>query len=98
MDSIQQYTKGSTVCWSAYSSSSADLNYVKKHFAKQGGIIIILKIEDGKSIRDYSRFIEEEEVLLSPNLEFIVTKGIEKHPDGYSYVKLMQTSSNRIIF
>jgi hypothetical protein len=70
---------------------------VAKEFASTKGIILKLSIHNGKSISSYSPFPTENEILLSPNMKFIVT--LESYiEDGYQCVDLLQVTDNTFVF
>ena len=93
------YQLGSKIHWSAFTSTTPSLERAKI-FAKEsgieevernsGGILFRIQCLTGRSIRDYSSFLREDEVLLSPNCCLIVTKEICLEADGYYYVDLLE--------
>jgi len=88
------YTKGRQIHWSAFSSTSTNLNSACE-FATPMGIVLSIQILNGKSIQPYSPFGEDEaEILLSPNMSFIVAQGIHQH-DGYNRVILVQVAPEK---
>jgi len=95
---ITNYKKGRKIHWSAYSSTTLELSTAKQ-FATKNGIIIKLETQSeqsGKSIAFFSPFKNEEEILLSPNLEMIVTKEAYEGYDGFYYVELLQLAPDNI--
>jgi len=67
------YTIKREIIWSGYTSTTDNKNIAAK-FAGEGGIVIEIDVETGKKIKDYSFYASENEVLLSPNMSFIVEK------------------------
>jgi hypothetical protein len=56
-----------------------------------------MSIYNGKSISAYSPLPQESEILLSPNMRFIVTR--ECYTDGeYEYVDILQLSDDQDTF
>jgi hypothetical protein len=90
------YTQGSKVHWSAFTSCTLELDTAKR-FAKQcEGIIFRIKILTARDVRDYSAFQDQEqEVLLSPNVRLVVTADCALDPDGYYYVDLVEMHENK---
>eukprot|EP01124_Arcella_intermedia_P006939 TRINITY_DN14212_c0_g1_i1.p1 TRINITY_DN14212_c0_g1~~TRINITY_DN14212_c0_g1_i1.p1 ORF type:complete len:149 (-),score=39.96 TRINITY_DN14212_c0_g1_i1:36-425(-) len=77
--------------WSGFSSGTTDLSVVQT-FAKVKGIIFEISVFTGKAIQSYSILPEENEVLLSPNMEFKVTQALCQRSDGFWYLKLQEES------
>jgi len=86
----QNYTLGRKIHWSAYSSTSSILQCAKE-FAGKGGIIMQITILCGKNIKNYSILSSEDEIIISPNMTFRVTKlpDWDTHQDFY-YIELVQ--------
>eukprot|EP01126_Amoeba_proteus_P037659 TRINITY_DN3897_c0_g1_i14.p1 TRINITY_DN3897_c0_g1~~TRINITY_DN3897_c0_g1_i14.p1 ORF type:complete len:344 (+),score=93.71 TRINITY_DN3897_c0_g1_i14:433-1464(+) len=91
---IQNYTCGTRIHWSAYTSSSLNLSHAKK-FAGPNGIIITISILNGKNISSYSVFGGESEILLSPNMTFIVIQA--KFNEGYYLVDLQEIATDSLV-
>jgi len=87
----QNYITGRRIHWSAYTSSTTDRTKAK-NFATQRGVIfsIVLTNDGGKEIQDFSPFTSEREILISPNIELVVTNQLQLGEDGYYYVELVQ--------
>ena len=67
------YIKSSKIHWSGFSSTSVD-PAVARAFAS-GGVIFVLDVRNAKDIQPFSWFGSGEgELLLNPNMEFLVTK------------------------
>ena len=78
--SVGGYVKSSRVHWSGFSSTSTD-PAVAKEFAGPAGVVFRLDVHNAKDIQPWSWFGRDEgELLLSPNMEFVVTK--ELHTDA----------------
>jgi len=60
-------------------------------------VILSIKITDGRSICDYSPFQDEAEILLSPNMAFVVS-GEKQERDGFSFIEIVQVASNENTF
>jgi hypothetical protein len=71
-----QYSKGSTVTWWGFSSCSTSVDVLSnEQFLGQTGTRTLFNIEchSAKSIKKFSLFPEEEEILLPPARQFQVT-------------------------
>jgi len=88
----ENYKLGRKIHWSAYSSTSLDAETAKE-FATVSGIVLSIKVVNGKSIKDYSPF-QEGEILLSPNMSFIVSKELYD-ANGWATIKLVQVSTDK---
>jgi len=85
----ENYTLGRKIHWSGYSSSSVRLVTAKK-FAGSSGIIMAITVTDGKPLERYSPY-KEQEILLSPNMQLLVSKAMYfNEDDGYYYLELTQ--------
>uniref|UniRef100_A0A6B2L0U2 NAD(P)(+)--arginine ADP-ribosyltransferase n=1 Tax=Arcella intermedia TaxID=1963864 RepID=A0A6B2L0U2_9EUKA len=94
-DYIQNhYTQGRRIHWSSYSSTTKDIK-VAKEFAHNEGVVMQLDVLNGKSIHQFSRYGGEWEILLSPNMIFIVTKAVHYYEKGgYYRICLSQQAPN----
>jgi len=68
----EKYSKNKNVVWNAFSSCSKK-EEVAKSFLKNTGSLFVLDIENGCLIAEYSSIPNEDEVLILPNSEWIVT-------------------------
>ncbi|KAH3765325.1 hypothetical protein Pelo_2849 [Pelomyxa schiedti] len=90
------YTRGTSVVWSAFSSTSA-LESVARDFAGTQGALFCIEITNGKDISAFSAIASEKEVLLPPNAKFVVTKGFESSntgPYGVCEIHLLEVVSS----
>lgn len=71
----QDYSTGKTFVWSSVTSCSRDLRKIMKEFWKPNGENTLFKIEvtKGRDISAYSRYADEQEVVLLPGARFRVT-------------------------
>jgi len=92
-----KYSEGKEIYWSAFTSTSTDLNKAKD-FAGPGGIIFCIRIFSGRFVHLYSAFPNEYEVLMSPNICLIVTKAKYKGSDGYFYLDMLERESSAFVF
>eukprot|EP01124_Arcella_intermedia_P027430 TRINITY_DN5368_c0_g1_i6.p1 TRINITY_DN5368_c0_g1~~TRINITY_DN5368_c0_g1_i6.p1 ORF type:complete len:326 (+),score=113.74 TRINITY_DN5368_c0_g1_i6:48-980(+) len=81
----QEYKQGRPIHWSGFSSGTENIETAKT-FAGENGIIFEIKVKNGKSISNYSIIPQEQEILMSPNMQFIVQSSYEK--DGFTFVLL----------
>jgi len=89
----KEYTLGRRIHWSAYTSTSSDID-TALGFASPGGIIMEISVTTGKFIAEYSILANESEVLLSPNMGFYVATEVVKKGD-YFFVNLVQESPSK---
>ena len=92
---LSSYIKSSKVHWSGFSSTSIDPG-VAAGFASCG-IVFALDVQNAKDIQPFSWFGSDEgELLLNPNMEFVVTKELHEpserplHGKGCRVIKLQQ--------
>ena len=77
----------SSIHWSGFTSSTTDIK-TAKFFAGNSKVIFEIEIKNGKDIQNYSMFKKEKEILLSPNIHFIVKE--HRKENGYLYVCLQE--------
>jgi hypothetical protein len=88
---------GSTaIHWSGFSSTSTD-EKVSRSFAQgPDGVMLKIKVFNAKDVHPFSWFGEnEKELVLSPNMEFVVTKTLYNH-EGINYLDLQQVPNEKI--
>ena len=95
-DELQKYEEGTKVHWSAFTSTSTDVESALE-FRERGRPFIMFKIRvrNGRILSDYSLFPKENEVLLSPNSRFVVYQSYFAVMDGSSFV---ETNHRDVIF
>jgi hypothetical protein len=87
LDLRKDYEVGKTYTWWGFSSCTGSISVLKSDmFLGQEGKRTMFSIEcfNGKKIRDYSSFYDEDEILLLPSSQFIVKdhfQPAEKDPD-----------------
>lgn len=86
-DVAAEYTEGRTIQWGAWTSTTTLLDAAKGF--GQSRLIFIIKIKTGKDIGSLSFFRTENEILLTPNHRFIVTKPPYKE-GGITFVELQE--------
>ena len=92
------YTLSRKIHWSGFSSTTTDVK-VAKSFCGPSKIIFSVQIINGKDIQKYSVMKGEKEILLHPNMSFVVITEATQHDDGYWYVSLVQIKdSDTFIF
>eukprot|EP01102_Stenamoeba_stenopodia_P002007 TRINITY_DN117_c0_g2_i1.p1 TRINITY_DN117_c0_g2~~TRINITY_DN117_c0_g2_i1.p1 ORF type:complete len:439 (-),score=73.80 TRINITY_DN117_c0_g2_i1:153-1469(-) len=89
------YKQGRSIHWSAFSSTSLE-ERTARMFAGQEGVVFRLQLFSAKDISAYSVIKSEKELLVSPNLNFVVTRSIYKDKDGLQYVDLLQQTDKVI--
>eukprot|EP01106_Pelomyxa_sp_JSP_P013937 TRINITY_DN42_c0_g2_i3.p1 TRINITY_DN42_c0_g2~~TRINITY_DN42_c0_g2_i3.p1 ORF type:complete len:134 (-),score=16.97 TRINITY_DN42_c0_g2_i3:28-429(-) len=88
----EAYSKGSKVVWNSFSSCSKEEEQAKR-FMKGNGVFFLIDSSEGRLVGNLSPFPQEEEVLLEPSSEFIVTASVEMN--GSRIVSMKQTPSRR---
>lgn len=87
------YRIGADVFWTTFVSTSTN-ERIAAGFAKgegAGGIVFKITTQTGRDIKAWSALQGENEILLSPNSEFVVAKELHDEPGkGYSYVELVE--------
>jgi len=86
----KHYTLNRRIHWSAYTSTTEKLD-VAKAFAYPEGVVIIIQVCTGKVLGEYSILPAEAEVLLSPNMAFVVCKELYES-DQTRFIELIQES------
>jgi len=84
-----KYSEGKEIYWSAFTSTSTNLQRAK-NFAGPRGVIFRIRVFSGRLVHAYSAFPDEEEVLLSPNICLIVTKAKYEGVEEYFYVDMLE--------
>eukprot|EP01103_Thecamoeba_quadrilineata_P003884 TRINITY_DN13620_c0_g1_i1.p1 TRINITY_DN13620_c0_g1~~TRINITY_DN13620_c0_g1_i1.p1 ORF type:complete len:204 (+),score=37.19 TRINITY_DN13620_c0_g1_i1:129-740(+) len=68
-----EYMDGNKISWKSFTSTSIDKEAVEKFLgAPKKGTIFEIEVKDGRRIKDFSVYNDEEEVLLPPNSRFEV--------------------------
>jgi len=83
------YQRHTQVHWTSYSSTTTNIE-TAAGFAGVNGVIMKISVFTGKAVKDYSAFPDEQEVLLSPNMDLVVVTDIYSHQQ-YNQVDLTQT-------
>lgn len=69
---VDKYNGKKKIHWSGFSSTTTS-EAVAQKFAGIGGLVLKMDVQNGKNVQPYSWFGKEEaELVLSPNMEFIV--------------------------
>lgn len=92
---IREYKEGRPIQWGAWTSTTM-LLAAAKGFTGTQGLIFRIKVFTGKDIGRISFFPTENEILLSPNHWFMVTRASYEE-DGYCFVDLMESRGNAYI-
>jgi len=85
---VQCYETGTCLAWRGYSVISTNLEKTSE-IAGKNGVVLIIQVMNGKSLKNYSAHTKEEELLLSPNVKFFVSKGFYTK-NGIMQVELVQ--------
>jgi hypothetical protein len=94
----EEYQIGRIIQHGSYISSTIDINLVR-NYAGPHGIIVKYHVINGKYISRYSPLALNSEVIMSPNMEFIITKApYFNRKDGYYYAKAVQILHENFIF
>ena len=79
---VAEYKTDKRIHWSGFSSTTTELP-VARRFAGSAGVIFKLKVQNAKDIRSFSWYGGSEgELLLSPNMEFVVTQELHTPREG----------------
>lgn len=70
--SIQNYTIGTKIVWSAFSIASLEWRNCNDLINKKRGIVFIIQSLTGRNISRYSKYPVDSEVIFLPGTEFIV--------------------------
>jgi len=70
---IANYSLNKEIVWSGFTSTSLDRAQAMKFITGKYGILFKIKVKHGVSIKDFSQFDDEEEILLLPQSRFKVT-------------------------
>jgi TPR repeat protein len=92
---VEKYDGSKRIHWSGYSSTSTNEALARK-FAGKGGLVIKIVVLCGKNIGGKSWFGDLEcELILSPNMEFVVTK--HAYTNGaWTYIELTQIPNDTL--
>jgi len=93
----QEYVLDRPIHWSSFSSGTTNLK-TAKDFAKEGGIIFVIKVHSGKSISSYSMLPREEEILLHPNMKFKVIEAIHHNKEDNFYYLTLEEEKSPVIY
>ena len=98
----EKYCIGTTVDWSAFTSTSTNIASALK-FRENGRPFIMFQIQviNGRNMSMYSLFPDEEEVLLSPNSRFFISEcsfsNMGSFPTNESFPLIEKDISNTIL-
>ena len=85
-----EYSKHRTICWNSFTSATPNQHVARHLFAKTTGIVFKIELLNGRDISKFSYVRSENEILISPNSHFLVTKGL--HRSGvYHFVVMLFT-------
>jgi hypothetical protein len=83
LPNLSRYTGSSKVHWSGFSSTTTQPSVARDTFAGPSGVVFVLRVHNAKDIQPFSWFgTTEGELLLNPNMEFLVTKELHTPADG----------------
>jgi len=94
----EKYKMGTSVHWSAFTSTSTEIAQAKQFAQGPGGIIFRIKVINGRCVSLYSYCRSEEEILLSPNSAFFVTAECHPDADGYMLVDMVERREEGYVF
>ena len=66
---------------------------IAKNFSTNTKLLFKIDIFNGKDIQEYSVISSEREILLHPNMNFIVTKEAYQIGNGYNMIELLQLAN-----
>ena len=81
---LVEYQQSKRVHWSGFSSTStsASVSTRPPFYYGPPGVVFKLTVQNAKNIQPFSVFPNEAELLLSPNMEFVVTKELYEPTEG----------------
>ena len=82
------YKLGRKIHYSAFTSTTTNKSEAIE-YAGDSGVVLCIQVFNGKSIKDYSVFPREDEILLSPNMSFFISKALFKEGDT-QFIELIQ--------
>jgi len=86
---VPQYVVKRPIQWSGFTSTTSNMETAME-FARDGGVIFCIKVIYGRNISLYSLFPDEEEIVLSPNSKFVVTKAVYLR-NGIHFIEMEET-------
>jgi serine/threonine protein kinase len=81
---LAEYQQSKRIHWSGFTSTSTDAS-VSNHppfYNGPPGVVFKLTVQNAKDIQPYSALPQEAELLLSPNMEFLVTEELHEPSEG----------------
>ena len=87
----RDYAMGRPIQWAAFTSTSTSPSTSKMFIQKDEGVIFKIATITATNIGPYSFIPREEELLLSPNSQFVVTKELYIDEDGFACVDMVET-------
>ena len=97
----QSYQTGRDVCWPAFSSASTRRAVAEEFIQGGTGTLFFITSIEGRAISKYSRFPDEDEVLMHPNTVFNIesvlgaTSDIGRFYSGIDNIAMLETVSTR---
>ena len=81
---LAEYKRSKRVHWSGFSSTSTSASVSSRPPFYHGppGVVFQLMVQNAKNIQPFSVLPHEAELLLSPNMEFVVTKELHEPTEG----------------
>lgn len=93
---VSKYNNKKKIHWCGFSSTTTDES-VAQSFAGVGGLMLKIEVHNGKNVQPYSWFGKSEaELILTPNMEFIVTSKKPYTNAGITYIDLQQLPSETL--
>ena len=98
---LADYKMSSKIHWSGFSSTTVKPRVARDGFAGVGGVVFVMQVHNAKDIQPFSWFgTGEGELLLSPNMEFLVTKeqytATEGMLSGCNVIEMQQIPSDTL--
>jgi len=89
----KDYVMGRTIQWAAFTSTSTNPAAAKMFIKKSTGVVFKIAAMTATNVGAYSFIPKEEELLLSPNSRFVVTKELYVDADGFACVDLVESQA-----
>mmetsp|Transcript_112023 Transcript_112023/g.198465 ORF Transcript_112023/g.198465 Transcript_112023/m.198465 type:complete len:113 (+) Transcript_112023:206-544(+) len=92
-----EYKAGRPIQWGAFVSTTTSILAAKEFCDKEAGVIVRISAGYGKKLGAISFFVDEEEVLLSPNAKFVVSAEVYQEA-GWWFLDLVQQRGDWFVF
>jgi hypothetical protein len=92
----REYLQGRTIQFGAWTSTTTNFEVARGFMKEVDGVILNIKVHTGKCISGLSVFPGEDEVLLTPNHRFVVSRELYEDSD-FRYVDLVEVRGGNML-